>query len=952
VIPANKVAAVLALPGVVAVQSDQPRHVLTDSSPQFLGATTLYPRLGGTAHAGAGVIVGLLDSGIWPEHSSFADQGILGTPPPKADGTPRACDFGDNPLTKVKDPFRCNHKVIGGKAVLATYLADPGRAKEERFHTARDSSGHGTHTASTAAGDVVSPAKLFGVDRGPISGLAPGAWLSIYKVCGLGGCFPSDSVAAIAQAVKDGVKVINYSISGGTQPLTDPAELAFLDAYGAGVFVAAAAGNDGPAAGTTQHLGPWVTTVAASTQMREFTSRLTVRSKDGTEGTLIGSTVTRGAGPLPVVNAADPPYRKPLCDAPAPPHTFTGKIVVCERGSNARVEKGFNVKHGNAAGMILYNPTTQETETDNHFLPTIHLPRGTALLAFLRAHDGVTASFTGGYKAVGKADVLAAFSSRGPIGDFIKPDVSAPGVQILAGMTPVPEETSDGPPGEYFQALAGTSMASPHVAGAGALLRALHPQWTPGQVHSALMTSAKLTVVKEDEHTPAGPFEVGSGRISLDLAANPGLTFDETADRMRHLTDDDKLGPQLNVPSIYAPSMPGRIDVTRTARNVSGRQLTYEASVTAPGGAQISVWPRTFTVAPGGTVRFTVVIRTSKTSGRQVGQVRLVPQHSGDLPTVHLPVAFVPRPADVTLTNVCGDKQIRVGATTRCTVTATNATYEDTTVDLASVTNRNLALVGANGQPVTHNQVKLAGIKPGNPSIAPGTALGYRSLRDLGIKPTPIKDEELINYDVPAFMYGGQRYTRIGVDSNGYVVVGGGDVATDNNCCLPAIPDKAKPNNVLAPFWTDLDGDGAPGVLVAKVTEGNRVWTAVQWQVNVFGTKSERHFQLWIGSGDEQTIAFAYDPKALPAKPGDLKFVVGAENVIGSAGATLPANTLPTQDLKVTSTTGAPGGRFSYEFTVRGARAGGGTITTTMRTPTMPGVSELVTPVRVRRARP
>jgi hypothetical protein len=398
--------------------------------------------------------------------------------------------------------------------------------------------------------------------------------------------------------------------------------------------------------------------------------------------------------------------------------------------------------------------------------------------------------------------------------------------------------------------------------------------------------------------------------------------------------------------------MPGRIDVTRTARNVTGRALSYRASATGPDGAHISVWPRTFTVAAGGTVGLTVVIRTTKTSGQQVGEVKLVPQHSWDLPTLHLPIAFVPRPADVTLTSPCDAKQIRVGGTTQCTVTATNSTYEDTTVDLATTVNRNLTLVGANDQRVAHNQVKLAGIKPGNPSIAPGTALGYRPLAGLGIKPTPIKDEELINYDVPAFMYGGQRYTRIAVDSNGYVVVGGGDVGTDNNCCLPAIPDKARPNNVLAPFWTDLDGEGAPGVSVARVTEANKVWVVVQWQVNVFGTTSERHFQLWIGTGDEQNIVFTYDPKGLPAKPGDLKFVIGAENVIGSAGATLPANTLPTQDLKVTSTTGAPGGKFSYRVTVRGAKAGGGMLTTTMRTPTMPGVTELVTPVRVRWARP
>ncbi len=225
---------------------------------------------------GRGVIYGNLDTGIWPEHPSFADLGNLGAPPPKADGTARVCDFGDNPLTPAVDPFACQHKLISGQAFLATYDAvnDP----EVYGDTARDSDGHGTHTSSTSAGNIVQHAIVLGTDRGQIHGIAPGAWVAEYKVCGAQAAATSvDTVGrASQQAIKDGVDVINYSIGGGTDPFTDSTELAFLDAYAAGVFVSASAGNSGPGAGTAEHLSPWVTSVGASTQTREFASTLTV----------------------------------------------------------------------------------------------------------------------------------------------------------------------------------------------------------------------------------------------------------------------------------------------------------------------------------------------------------------------------------------------------------------------------------------------------------------------------------------------------------------------------------------------------------------------------------------------------------------------------------------------------------------------------------------------------
>jgi len=441
-LPGNKVAGLLKLPGVAAVQRDRLEKPLTDSSPAFIGADTIYQQLGGSANSGKGVIVGVLDSGAWPEHPSYIDPGNLPAPPATADGTPRTCDFGDNPLTPANDPFTCNRKLISGQPFLDTYNAVLG--DEQYPDSARDSDGHGTHTSTTSAGGAVAHANPLGIDRGAIHGIAQAAHVAVYKICGIQGCFNSDTVLAVQRAILDKVRVINFSISGGVDPFSDPVELAFLDAYAAGILVSASAGNDGPTAGTVNHNGPWVTTVAASSQQRTFQSTITLTG-GGATATLHGASITTGVtSPLPVVLASAPPYNDVDCGTPAPPGTFTGKIVVCRRSAGSavgRVDRGFNVRQGGAAGMLLYNELLAETMTDNHWLPAAHLekPDGDALVAFVTAHPGAQASFTQGAKANGTGDVMTAFSSRGPGGDFLKPDVTAPGLQILAGNTPTPD---------------------------------------------------------------------------------------------------------------------------------------------------------------------------------------------------------------------------------------------------------------------------------------------------------------------------------------------------------------------------------------------------------------------------------------------------------------------------------------------------------------------------------
>jgi hypothetical protein len=947
--PANALRALAALPGVVAVQADRMNQPLTDGSPGFIGADT---NPGGPKDAGAGVIVGVLDTGVWPTHPSFADGPDRQPAPLKADGTPRACDFGAG--------FVCNRKLIGGATFLDTYLADATRAEGEKYRDARDSEGHGTHTASTAAGDVVTDVKVLGVQRGPIRGIASGAWLSVYKVCGALGCFASDAAAAVGQAIKDGVQVINYSISGGTNPFIDPVELAFLDAYAAGVFVAAAAGNEGPGAGTANHLSPWVTAVGASTQRREFASTLTL-SAGGATRTFDGASITAGAGPAPVVLAGSLADYDDLCTAPAPAGAFTGKIVACKRGGNPRVEKGYNVKQGGAAGMILYNPALADTETDNHWLPAVHLPDGAPFLAFLAAHpQGVTGTFTAGVKRDGHPDVLAAFSSRGPAGQFIKPDLTAPGVQILAGNTPTPADLTTGPPGELFQAIAGTSMASPHVAGGAAWLKSRHPDWTPGDLKSALLTTATTALVKEDLTTAADPFDMGSGRLQLDVATEAGVLFDETPARLAALGGDEVNGVHLNLPSIDVPVLPGGITTIRTATNVSGRTLVYRTAATSPVGSTITVRPAVVTVLPGRSVELSITITSTAATKQYFGAVRLTPLGGGPAgapgvgPELHLPVAFVPKQGAVTLASTCTPTAVAVGETAACTVTAHNTAFNDAVVDLTTTTNAPLTVTGAAGAAIVGDRqvvsrgVRLPGGAPGTPSLEPGQVFGYVPLDTYGIAPTAVGDEDMVNFDLPSpALYGGERYTKIGVTSNGYLVVGGGD-SVDVVCCdLGSLPDPARPNNVLAPFWTDLDGTAAPGVLagVLNATDGS-TWVVVEWRVNVFGTTSRRTFQTWLRLGGTEEIGFAYPADALPADPG-LPFIVGAENENGSAGAQLPDHTLPTTDLKVRTTAPQPGGSVTYSVTVTGAAAGSGAVTTRMDSPQVPGQTSVTSRIRV-----
>lgn len=626
---------------VVMVLKDQMRYLHTDSSPAFLGLTAQ-----GSAWAkgynGEGVIVGVIDSGIWPEHPSFADDGTYPELTIALEDTPEnpACNFGNVAHNAQDAPFTCNNKLLGARQMLNTYRALVG-ADADEYDSARDDNGHGTHTASTAAGNADVKATVYGKPRGTISGIAPRARIIAYKGLGNQGGFTSDLTSAIDQAVADGVDVINYSVGGGAG-LTRPDEIAYLFAADAGVFVATSAGNSGSAPGTIGGPAsvPWVTAVGASTQSRFYQG--TVSSSAGWSFT--GASLTNSTRELPLVDAAA--AGDDLC-APGKldPAVVAGKIVLCRRGVVGRADKSLAVLLAGGKGMILYENTDDNNLfSDTHWVPAVHVDNtpGLAIKNYIASTSNPTARIVGG--KVGTWDAapsMTLFSSRGPNPvalDIIKPDITAPGLQILAANSPTPDLGVY--PSELFQAIAGTSMSSPHIAGIFALLKQAHPDWSPAMAKSALMTTAYQKVLDNDRKTQANPFAMGAGHVDArgtDRGSlfQPGLAYD--ADLFAYFGFLCDAAPEaftnpaatcarlvangvpteainLNLPSIGVAALPGKTKIIRTVTNVqsSGGSQLYKASVKAPPGYQVAVSPKQLRLRPGQSATYEIAFTNKR----------------------------------------------------------------------------------------------------------------------------------------------------------------------------------------------------------------------------------------------------------------------------------------------------------------------------------------------------
>ena len=642
-----------AQPDVVAVHEDTKVEADTSSTASFLGLDArngLWDELGGpeggkhSSGAGEDIVIGVIDSGIWPESKSFSDRNKAGKKVyiGKPRGFRGTCASAETVGDDSWDANLCNSKLVTARYFNEGWGGDAGIDEELpwEFSSPRDYNGHGTHTASTSGGnhgvDVTGPAAAFG----EITGIAPRARIAAYKALwsaedgSTANGYTSDMVAAIDQAVADGVDVINYSVSGSSTDFLEPTEVAFLNAAAAGIFVSASAGNSGPTESTVAHPGPWLTTVAAGTHDRTTTGAVTLG--DGSRHTG-ASVATKSVGPAPLVAGAavrlpgvsigagsrcypaSDNNGKPALD----PAKVAGKIVLCQRGGDiARVNSSRAVAEAGGVGMIFVNAYENSLNSDFHSVPTVHLAdtEWSAVNAYA-ATSGATATIEAAtIQRGGDAPYTAEFSSRGPLvagnGDLLKPDVIAPGQDILAAVAP------PGQAGMDFNLMSGTSMSAPHVAGLAALLQDLHPSWSPMAIKSALMTTG--SDVRDGAATdPKVIFKQGAGHVQPNSAADPGLVYDSgTNDWMAFLcgstsgvldsTCDDleasgrSLDPSdLNTPSIGIGLLDEAETVTRTVTNVGRKKATYKASVTGLEGVDVAIEPSTLTIEPGESATFT-----------------------------------------------------------------------------------------------------------------------------------------------------------------------------------------------------------------------------------------------------------------------------------------------------------------------------------------------------------
>jgi subtilisin family serine protease len=669
----DEVRALQARSDVAAVSADVPRQMLTSYTPSFLGldkADGLWNKLGGKSSAGENIIIGIVDGGVWPENPAYADRiDSNGKPTFDNSGTlaysaPPARWLGTCQAGEGFTVANCNNKLIGAQYFDTTYLAS-GRTTDvtTEFKSPRDSlgnkgwGGHGTHTSSTAGGNNGVDVTVSGVGLGSVSGMAPRARLAMYKVCwsyldsaeanGVrNGCFNGDSVAAIEKAVVDGVHVINFSIGGSTTTITDPVEQAFLHASNAGVFVAASAGNSGPA-NSVAHVSPWLTTVAASTHNRTYVADATLDSG----AVLTGASTNAKTPSTPLILAKDAgkagadPTTLALCfgatDGVAPlldPAKVSGKILVCDRGSNVLVNKSANGGAAGAVGVIIANTSTANNTTivQPHTVSTVHInvANATTLKNYMAANPGTAAAALGNVRSITDttvaAPVITSFSSRGPNmfdANLLKPDLTAPGADILAGHSPNLSETQRAdiingtlvPPADWAT-LQGTSMSSPHVAGLAALLRQLHPTWSPAAIKSALMTTGYNTfpdAIASGDTRGILPFGQGAGHVNPNGASDPGLVYDASlADYKRYMcgngiASECANGPiaayNLNMPSISVSNVLGSVVVNRSVTNVGGAEATYTSTISVPGYTAV-VSPASLTIPAGETKPFTVTL--------------------------------------------------------------------------------------------------------------------------------------------------------------------------------------------------------------------------------------------------------------------------------------------------------------------------------------------------------
>jgi subtilisin family serine protease len=687
-----EVAKLRATPGVVNIFKNRILKSQTVRTPTFLGLAgsggVWNRQFGGQEHAGEGMIIGVIDSGFWPENPSFA---AMSEPRPDADAI--AAKWNGECVAGDEEPVFCTNKVIGARWYNR---GGAGNVFPGEYFSPRDRNGHGSHTASTAAG-VPTNASVAGSPLGQVSGMAPAARLSIYKALwhqpsGTASGSGIDIISAIDDAVADGVDVINYSI-GDDQDEVQAEDVAFLNAAAAGVFIAAAAGNAGPGAGTVDNAFPWQTTVGAGTHDVKYAKSAMLGNGTSFEGVGVGPAVP--TAPLIDSATAAPPggnvTQATLCFIGAlDPVKVAGKIVLCQRGTNNRVDKSEAVKQAGGVGMILFNPAPNSLNAETHSVPTVHVgpPEGAAIKAYIAGTASPTAALTATTLKPQRAPGVTPFSSVGPSqssgGDLLKPDILAPGVDVAAAVAPV-----SNPANSFHDLKSGTSMASPHIAGIATLLKSKNPAWTPSMVKSAMMTTAYQIdntgqpIARVDLGVNATPLEYGAGHVRPPSAFDPGLLYDSgplewiqytcgigvellLGDGSSVCDITGAIDPSnLNYASIAIGDMTGKQTITRTVTNATNQASVYFAKVEAPPGVSVKVTPTVLTVLPRRTATYTVEFTRTSAAFDQYTFGALtwadLRGHSVRSPIAIQPVALA-APPSVVGTGTSGSRPLQVAA--------------------------------------------------------------------------------------------------------------------------------------------------------------------------------------------------------------------------------------------------------------------------------------------------
>lgn len=641
------------------------------------GRDGVWAVVGGSERAGADVVIGSIDSGLWPRNPGFAAL-------PGGAGTPRGftgtCREGPGWPADT-----CNSKIVAADWFVRAFGEQTVSASEDL--SPRDTTGHGSHSASVAAGAADVSAQAGRQPLGRISGVAPAARIAVYKACWTApdpaddGCETADLVAAVDQAVGDGVDVLDIPVGTTAAAPRDSLSEALRHATAAGVFVAAPAANHGPARGTVAHPAPWVATTAAASH-RERQGAVVLG--DGTR--LVGAMVADSAvAEAPLVAgqdaAADGSRRAAarLCQPGSlDADVVADALVVCERGVVARVEKSRAVADAGGAGMVLVNPSPQSVSADLHAVPTVHLddPAGRSLRQYLASSDDPVAALDHTATDGTPVPQVPSFSARGPGGDaeVLKPDLTAPGVGVVGATSPA------GSDGRLWDLRSGTSVASAHLAGLAALLRAERPTWSPARIKSALMTTA-FDVEGSDD-----PFTQGAGHVDPARALDPGVVLDIRPQGFRRYATGDLPARALNLPSVAVDGLLRTTVVRRTLTNVAPVTESYSAAVSGLPGIAARVRPATVTLAPGEsrTVRIRLTRDGASAGVPSTGTITWVGQteRAARIPVVVRPAA------------------LRAPGSVRAPLTRGSATVR-TTLGAPRVPVQTTGLVGALPTPVT-----------------------------------------------------------------------------------------------------------------------------------------------------------------------------------------------------------------------------------------------------------